>query len=256
MSKKKKSLDSINQNKAVQKLAADLIEYDSKTKSWADDEMLSIIIEEAYRGIDISTRYPTFYQKLLKNANLRQAFTDILESLEKEDKNKLIPLPKKPEIELDFLEKHPSKPVREIFDQDKWRINWLRTFEQLQEIFSPPKYVYRSDSDLIEDPWFTLLREEFEIGKSLYSITLDCTLSEKGDNALSPFLNLALTLGVAIDQPPFPIHARLRWGEYDEMINLTDEGRVRLPDIPINVAFDEEFNLLESELSFTLETIP
>jgi hypothetical protein len=255
MNKKKNSLDPINQNEAAQRLADDLIKFDARTTTRVDDEMLSIIVDEAYRGIDISKRYPTFYRKLLVNPSLRQAFIDILESLEKEGENELIALPNRPNINLDFLKKHASKLIFEIIDQDNWRISWLRTFEQLQEIFTPQELAFRLDVDLIEDPWFTLLRKEFEVGKSRYTIVLDCTLSEKGNEALSPYLNIAVTLG-ASDQPKFPIHARLQWGEYNERIFIAEEGRVRLPDIPLSTTFDEEFNLVESELNFTLGTAP
>ncbi len=254
MNKKKNSLDPINQNEAAQRLADDLIEFDEKITSRVDDEMLSIIVDEAYRGIDISKRYPTFYRKLLVNASLRQAFIEILESLEKEGGNELIALPNRPNINLDFLKRHSSKPIFEITNQDNWRISWLRTFEQLQEIFTPQELAFRLDVDLIEDPWFTLLRKEFEVGKSRYTIVLDCTLSEKGDEALSPYLNIAVTPEAASDRPKFPIHARLQWGAYDERIFIAEEGRLRLPGIPLSITFDEEFNLIESELNFTLET--
>jgi hypothetical protein len=256
MNKKKNSLDPINQSEAAQRLADDLIEFDARTTTRVDDEMLSIIVDEAYRGIDISKRFPTIYRKLLNNANLRQAFIDILESLEKEGENELVAFPNKPNINLNFLKKHASKPIFEIIDQDNWRISWLRTFEQLQEIFSPHEFVFRLDADLVEDPWFTLLRKEFEVGKSRYTIVLDCTLSEKGDEVLSPYLNIAVTLGATSDGPKFPIHARLQWGAYEERIFIAEEGRIKLPDIPLSTTFDKEFNLVESELNFTLETTP
>jgi len=255
MNKKENSLDSINQNEAAKRLAADMMAIDIQSSSWVEDEMLSIIIDEAYQGIDISKRYPTFYRKLIENARLRQAFIDILELLEKEEQNELIALPNRPTINLDFLKKQSSEPIIEIIGQDKWRISWLRTFEQLQEIFTPQELAFRLDADLLEDPWFTLLRKEFEVGKSRYTIVLDCTLSENGDEALSPYLNIAVTLG-ASDQPKFPIHARLQWGAYDERIPLTEEGRIKLPDIPLSITFDEEFNLVETELNFTLKTAP
>jgi len=254
MNRKKNSLDRNNQNEAAQRLADDIIEFDARSTTRVDDEMLSIIVDEAYRGIDISKRYPTFYRKLLNNASLRQAFIDILESLEKEGENALVALPNKLNIDLDFLKKHASKPIIEISDQDNWRVSWLRPFEQLKQIFSPPELAYRLDPDLIEDPWFTLLREEFEIEKMGYAIVVDCTLSEKGDGALSPYLHIAVTLGADSDQPPFPIQARLQWGEYDETIPIIEEGRLKLPDIPLSVAFDENFKPIETELNFILET--
>ena len=251
----KNSFDPNGQNEAVKKLSEDLIEMNTLTTARVEDEMLSIIVDEASQGVDISKRYPTLYRKLIKNVRLRQAFIDILGSLEKEEQNEFVALPKSPTINLDFLKEHSSEPILEILDQDTWRISWLRTFDQLREIFSPREFVFRLDADLLEDPWFTLLRKEFEAGNSQYTVVLDCTLSEKGDEAISPYLNIAVTFGAA-SQPEFPIHARLQWGEYDERIPITEEGRIKLPDIPLSATFDEEFNLVDSELNFTLEAAP
>jgi hypothetical protein len=44
-----------------------------------DGEWLSIVAEDALEGVDIGSRYPAFFQKLITNSSLRQSFLDELE---------------------------------------------------------------------------------------------------------------------------------------------------------------------------------
>jgi hypothetical protein len=59
----------------------------------ADLDLLSIVVEEALRGVDISKRYPGFWGRLIANAELRQAFLESLELLEESREGRLRPLP-------------------------------------------------------------------------------------------------------------------------------------------------------------------
>ncbi len=43
-----------------------------------DNEWLSIVAQAALKGDDLGSNYPAFFQKLITNANLRQAFLDEL----------------------------------------------------------------------------------------------------------------------------------------------------------------------------------
>ena len=254
MNRQKNASDNHEQNSALNRLAADLTEFNRDFELSMDDDMLSLIVDEAHQGVDISRRYPNFYRKMLSNANLRQAFLDILESLEMENAADRIELPGKVGINLDFLAKRLPAPVIEKANQNNWRISWQQTFEKLKEIFSPQELAYRGENDTLDDPWFVLLRDEIELEETLYSVALNCTLSEKGDDALAAYLNIAITLSTTSPQPSFPLTAQLQWGNYNERISLSDEGCIRFPDIPFENAFDEEFNLIESELNFALES--
>lgn len=217
--------------------------------------MLALFTEEAHQGVDIAARYPTFYQKLLQNADWRQTFTDLLAALEQVEQQELLPLPQEPAINLDFLKTPAPQPQLEWLDPERWRINWQPTFEKLCQIFSPPELAYRLDAAVIEDPWFTLLREDFEIAGVVYAVMLDCILGEGANEALTPCLNLAVTLGVERSRPTFPLQARLQWGDYDERITLNQAGRARFPDIPSPAAFDADFNPIKVDFNFTLETL-
>lgn len=44
-----------------------------------DSEWLLLVAQDAIKGLDIGANYPAFFQKLITNANLRQAFLDELE---------------------------------------------------------------------------------------------------------------------------------------------------------------------------------
>jgi len=211
------------------------------------------MVDEAWKGADISARYPGFYRSLLQNADLREAFREALEALEVEAHGAMIPLPGAPESRLDFLFDQPLRPIVEIFDKNRWRTRWQRTIEQLQTIFSPPELAYRFDPSLSEDPWFTLLRGETEAGNTTYTVMLECTLSEKNEGVFSAFLNVAVTLGAVSEQPQFPIRATLEWGQYDETLSIHGEGRMRFPDIPLAMACDDDLQRVASALSLTLE---
>jgi len=44
-----------------------------------DNEWLLIVAQDALKGVDIGANYPAFFQKLITNHNLRQAFMNELE---------------------------------------------------------------------------------------------------------------------------------------------------------------------------------
>ena len=246
---------SSKRQEAVKRLAADLGQLNTSDVSGTmeDEEMLSLMIEEARQGIDLAERYPSFYQKLLNNPDLRQDFLDILESTEEED----LPIPwaEGGDTNLSFLAEFSRQPVIAKLG-DHWRISWQRNKDQLQAIFFPFKLAYRSDFTPSEDLWFGLLREEIEFDDLLYTIALECTFSEESQNAFAAFLNVAITIGTKAPQPPFPVQLSLQWGTYSETLRITEEGRARFPDIPIDKVFDDERKKIDTELSLTLEAFP
>jgi hypothetical protein len=241
--------------KAMRRLEQELagIASASAPVSVADNEMLSLIVNDVLKGVDIAARYPTFYQELLKNSNLRQAFLEALESLEKGAEP--VALPQASKTSLAFLTSCLPQAVPERLAGGGWKIGLQRTIEQLQSIFSPPKLAYRSDPSLSEDPWFTLIREEFDVEEAQYAIVLECTLSEDDAKALSADLNFAVTIRAEKDRPRFPIQATLQWGTYHEMIQITEEGRTRFPNIPLSSVFDDEHLNVQADIQLSLQNI-
>ncbi len=240
---------------AARKLAKDLADLNSRGQlaSETDGDMVSLIVDGILRGEDISRRYPTLYRKLLENAGLRQALMDALESVEAERAHQMIPLPKTPKTDLSFLLDRTPQPLVEILNDHKWRGTWRRTLEQIQAIFSPPELAYRADPTQFEDPWFTLLRDELEASGAVYTVALECTLSSQTDEAISAFLNLAVTLSSDPKSAWFPLQAVLHWGAYTESIIVPEEGRTRFPDIPLTAIMDIEHEEIRSGLSLILE---
>lgn len=255
MSENPSQFSLIKQQKALKKLTDDLAEYDAITSStlMLDSEMLSLVVNDALKGVDISIRYPAYYRKILNNEDLRQAFMDALGSMESETQMQsvVMPLPIKPD--LNFLSRQDQQPAIIKFGVDKWRSIWRQSIEQLQSIFSPPELAYRSDPSLFEDPWITLLRGEIEAAGSIYTVMLDCSLAEETDEALAVSFNLAVTVETTTDLPQTPLEATLQWGEYNQTLVIHEEGRTRFPDISLDTILDEEQQNVIAELSLTLE---
>ena len=255
MSEYQSQFSLIMQQKAFKKLTDDLAELDAKASStlMVDSDMLSLVVSDALKGVDISNRYPAFYRKILNNDDLRQAFVDAVGSMENEKQSEtaVLPLPIIPA--LDFLSHPLQQPAIIKLGADKWRTIWRQSIEQLQSKFSPPELAYRSDPSLFEDPWITLLRGDIEVAGSLYTVMLDCSLAEETDEALAVSFTLAVTLETPINLPQSPLEATLQWGVYNETLVISEEGRTRFPDIPLPTILDEEQQNVIAELSLTLE---
>lgn len=243
--------------KARQKLDSDLAGFTSEHLflTQEDNEMLSLLIDEALKGVDIKTQYPDSYRGLLSNPELRQMFLDTLESLEAEKEGRLESLPAGEQPNLAFLKDKTPQIESQHSEQTSWQISLKRTIQQLQNIFSPPQMAYRADANLFDDSWFTVLREEIELGGSSYSILLECGISEETDEALSASLNIAMTLESPAS-PESPIYATLRWGQYTQTLTIAGEGRARFPDIPFSATFDQQNHEIISDLDLALAIKP
>ncbi len=246
----------INKQAALRRLADELGQLDTTAlpETVGDKEMLSLIVEEVNKGVDISIRYPDFYQKLLNHRELRQAFLDVLQSIEDEEENEPIPWAEDASVDLLFLTEEPAQPIiKKLANQ--WQVSWQRTTEQLQRILSPSALAYRGDPSISDDQWFTLLREEIEIQNSIYTVVLECTFSEEDEKAFSPYLNIAVTVGATTDHPQFPVQTSLHWGAYDQTLRIAEEGRARFPDISFQIIFDDKLTHIDAELQLTLQPL-
>jgi hypothetical protein len=65
-------------------LLADLAQWNQEHEAGMDEdfELLALIVEEAARDVDIPQRFPTFWRKMMADAELYEAFLDCLELLE------------------------------------------------------------------------------------------------------------------------------------------------------------------------------
>jgi hypothetical protein len=238
---------------ALKKLAEHLAALDTRNDSilFMESDMVSLILSGTLNGENLPRQYPDFHRQLLGKPELRQAFLDALEAVEAERAGTMLPLPD-PETQLDFLARQPSAPVVQTLGEN-WRATLQRSLEQIQAVFSPPELAYRADP-MIEEPWFTLLREEITADEGTYTLALDCTLSDDLDNALAAYLTLAVTLNAPAVSARFPLRVNLQWGEYQESVWIAEERRARFPDITLVKIFDPALEELQAGLSLTLET--
>jgi hypothetical protein len=218
-----------------------------------DFEMLSLIIDEAIKGVDISSRYPEYYQMLLDNDVLRQAFLDAMNILDPAIQPAQ-ELNIDPGSLVDFLTNKAVQLYVEQTHGDKWRITLKQTIEQLKQIFSPPDLAYRSDPASLEDTWFTLLRGEVEVSGNNYAVLLECSLAEEPEEALALTLNIAVTIG-APQNLDFPLVSTLQWGDYQETIQVPEEGRKNFPNIPLSSIYDDQRIEIREDITLFIETI-
>lgn len=240
---------------ALKRLAECLTAYNHEggVISQREIDMLTMIVSGTLKGEDLEQRYPDFHRTLLENAELRRAFLDALEGIEAEREGRLIPIPT-PATRLDFLTSQPPAPKVIHKDEENWSVLWQRPLELIQAIFSPPELAYRAEHSLLEDPWFTLLREETQISGSVYLVALDCTLTEEEENMLAVFISLAVTPGASHEPAKFPLRATLKWSGYQQNVMISAEGRTRFPNVSFDQIFDPAMQKLTDGLSLTLET--
>ena len=60
--------------------------------SFQDEALLSLLVSEAFAGVDITRRYPALYRIMLADPNMQEAFLDALETLEQDRNGTLEPL--------------------------------------------------------------------------------------------------------------------------------------------------------------------
>ncbi len=212
--------------------------------------MLSLVVNDALEGVDIAVRYPSFYRKMLANAELRHAFLDALAILAGDEVEESEPLSQEISRDLSFLRTSVSSPP--IIQQlllDKWRVAWHLLAEQLnQKFFQSLQPVYRS-SALLEDTSLVLLRDDFTADDRQYDLILE---------AVSPLdvpeqLQLNLLVTPLTDAPLPAMNARLQWGEYELSAVPDSYGRAQFPLLPLNTILDETGQTILSDLHLNLE---
>lgn len=193
--------------------------------------MLTIIVSDANKGIDITQEYPAFYQKLLHNAQLRQLFLETLEISDPAD-----------------VEQPPTPSIPQAVSTPHWRIVWQRTADQLQAIFMPPPAAQpsRADTADTQDETFILLHSEAEIEHIHSRITLTAGHKLKDET------HLHLTLFVE-SFSPYPFQASLTWGKYQETISLTANTPAGFPPVPLSAILSEDGETFVSGLDLSLE---
>lgn len=217
-----------------------------------DETLLSLAVDDALKGVDISTRYPAFFQHLLVDAALRRAFLETLEDLDSQP----VSLPIDSQPNLGFLSALTLQPIIEFVSSARWRLSWQATLDQIQQIlFAADSFqpAYRSD-DYLEDNWFTLLRNEVDIDQTHASVVLEAVRLMTAPDQLQLHIAVGLTpdWATATDRLP-DLRAQLIWGAYDQAVIITQRGRATFPPLPLNLVLDAASQRITAGLRLTVE---
>lgn len=216
----------------------------------ADYQVLSLVVNDALEGVDITVQYPNFYRKLLADAELRQAFLDALAILSGDAADELDLLPNEFSHDLGFLQTAVSPPpiIRQTFSE-KWQAAWYLLAEQLnQNFFQLFQPVYRSNY-LLESSSVVLLHNDFTLSNRQYDVTLE---------AVSPLdapeqLRLILRIIPLTDGPLPMVTASLQWGNNVLTAVLDRYGRAQFPLVPLASVLNEAGSNILSDLRLSLE---
>ena len=223
-----------------------------------DQQMLPIVLSDAINGLDIPTRYPVFFQKLLANNSLRKAFLEDLDILEKSQIGGLEPLPGKPSQDLDFLHTVPPTHTIELTPTGRWRITWVQVTEQLQHIFLSPtlssEAIYRDDANHLEETPFKLFHSNVDLNGESVTALLEALQPVANPDILQ--LSLSVALSGDLDEESYlpKLLAHLQWGQYDESARVSQRGKAIFPNLPLSLILNQGRAQIGSNLRLTLES--
>ncbi|MCI0649919.1 MAG: hypothetical protein L0332_11875 [Chloroflexi bacterium] len=251
-------LEQFGKRPAVDRLLEDLTWISQASLEERDDEMFSIVVNDALEGVDITQRYPAFYRKLLANPPLLEAFLDILEVLESDREGTLESPPVMTKRDLAFLQTVDAPPVVEEREPGRWSVSWRQTAERLQALFAnfglSPVAAYRDASGLIEEVYATLIRSEAEVGVRRLEVLLEVTWASDPE-----MLNLLLTVAIfaqgVAEQPQPSLQAIIQWGSYSETAVVDENGQASFPPLPFQAIVDETGTVIDAGLQFSLTPI-
>jgi hypothetical protein len=222
-----------------------------------DEEMLSLLINDALEGIDISARYPALYRRVLAIPQLREAFFDALELLEKSRAGELEPIPGGPSEDLSFL--HKFGPVEPLLDQlggGRWRLSWHKSREQMQEhfeLFAPFWRLkpYRFDDEL---GVITLLHAEWPLESEAVTFQLEAWQPAGQEEILSLALVATDVASLAGARVLMGLQAGIEWGGFRGTADFDQHGRADLPPLPVGMILDAN-GLVKADLRLTVEKV-
>lgn len=241
------------------RLLADLAASEAEADG-EDIDMLSLAINDALDGVDISARYPRFYRRLLADMDLRDAFLDALAILAPEDASGWDTFPPEPSLDMPFLEEEIHHPLVENV-KDGWRILWQRSIPQLEKLFGLPpssptgppvlaeagpvwRGVSGSAPGALDEETLPLLRDRVQVGDVEVEVFLEVTLQPGDAGKLDP--TLIVTAPASLED----LQVTVRWGTYRETAPVSPGGAAPLPALPLTAIFDEKgITSLELELN-------
>lgn len=222
-----------------------------------ESNMLSLVVGDALQGINIARKYPIFFQRMLENQALLEDFLDTFDLLQQTQTESLAPLPGPISRDLSFLRQRPPvNPDVQSFPSQGWRVTWQQTMNALQDLFFPPtlspNLVTRRGLSLSldEDDWFTLIRQELMVGDTQWTMVLEGKPIDESEVSLS--VDISMIPMEDKDVTP-DLVATLRWGAYEDKVEISSRGRATFSPIPLPLVLDESTQSVKADLHITVE---
>lgn len=225
---------------SLQALAHDLLSGSSQGE-WGEREeaLLDYLADQARRGKDLAKAHPEAFQLLLSNAALREAFLELIDSIE--DEGGLSAPYTLGEIDLSFL-KDSGAPARvEQTSSSNWQIVWQWGAEELRKLFVPSELAYRGQTAFPHNAWLPVLRGDINLDDR-FSVAVGLEIApSKAIDHLDLFVSVAPHLRTdESSTKQFSFRVGLAWGDYAEEIEIGEAYRAQLPPVPIsNIGNDQ-----------------
>ena len=214
-----------------------------------DEDMLSLVVDDFFKGVDIRKSYPAFFEQMADNPNLLVAFLDTVEVLSQSSAESPASAAL-PESDLAFLQHDPPRAAIQD-DGDSWRAAWQITAATLNRIFSQPQGALARSEDLLEDPWFILLRTDFQVQDLTLFLNLEAAYSLDQPD----FLQLQLTVFPRTREPlpPPGLDVVITWNTYQETVLLNTTLPTMLPGVPLADVVDTNTGRFLSDIQLQLQ---
>ena len=217
--------------------------------------MMSFMVSEAARGVDLAERYPAFYRRLQEEPDLRERFEDSLDLLRRSQTNTLEPLPGPPNRDLSFLHTRP-RPERTpiVTEEGGWGMTFTLYAAHLNRRFfssqAEPVTRHGLGIGLDEDNWFTLFRETITGEDGSWSIVLEGT----PEDGVKAGLHLVVMVLPIIESEKAEVcwQATLTWGKYTATVVMGKNGRANFPLFNGQSVLDEDALTITANLKLQL----
>jgi hypothetical protein len=233
-------------NKGLKKLKGEINRLNSSIEmdDSFDSDALSLIVDEALKGVDIHSVYPSFYHRMIKSAELRQKFLDAVESVNNQDFGQI--------KDKSLIKKIISELITtEACQKQKIQLS----VADLNTIFFPPQVVYRSAVEE-EASDFLMMNEEIELNSAIYSLLVEGSLESTELETLSLTAFVSVVEKIVPDSSAMPLDINVTWGDFSKVIHIPAEGEFHLVNVPymafLNNERDNIANPLEISISRSL----
>lgn len=217
--------------------------------------MMSFMVSEAARGVDLAARYPAFYRRLQEEPDLWERFEDSLDLLRRSQTNTLEPLPGPPSHDLSFLQTRPRPECTFITaERGGWGMTFTLNAAQLNSRFfsrqAEPVTRHGLGIGLDEDNWFTLFRETIVGEDGSWWVVLEGT-PVAGVEAGLHLVVMVLPITES-EKAEVCWQVSLTWGNYTATVVKDKAGRANFPWLSLEAVQGKDGPGIREDLVLTL----